>query len=150
MIKILVLVVFTSIVNLYGQDESIKNLFPGTWKMDFDKSEVYEEWEVLSDTELFGKSYSKKDEVQIISENLYLKKFADQWAYVAVPNGQNITLFTLIEYSPKKFVFENKDNDFPQKIIYEFHKDGKLTAAIEGDVNGELKRKEFSFILVEE
>jgi hypothetical protein len=150
MIKILVLVVFTSIVNLYGQDESIKNLFPGTWKMDFDKSEVYEEWEVLSETELFGKSYSKKDEVQIISENLYLKKFADQWTYVAVPNGQNITLFTLIEYSSKKFVFENKEHDFPQRIIYEFHKDGKLTAAIEGDVNGELKRKEFSFILVEE
>ena len=150
MIKILVLVILTSIVNLYAQDESIKNLFPGKWKIDFDKLEFFEEWEMLSETELVGKSYSIEDEVQIISEILYLKKFADQWAYVAVPNGQNITLFALIEYSPKKFVFENKEHDFPQRIIYEFHKDGKLTAAIEGDVDGELKRKEFSFISVEE
>jgi hypothetical protein len=150
MIKILVFVILTSTVNLYAQDESIKNLFPGKWKMDFDKSKVFEEWDMLSETELVGKSYSLEDEVQIIREKLYLKKFADQWAYVAVPNGQNIALFALIEYSPKKFVFENKEHDFPQRIIYEFHKDGKLTAAIEGDVNGKLKRKEFSFILVEE
>jgi hypothetical protein len=150
MIKILVLVVFTTVVNLYSQDESIKNLFPGKWKMEIENAEVYEEWEMLSETELVGKSYSIKDEVQSISENLYLKRFTDQWAYVAVPKGQNIALFALIVYSRKKFVFENKEHDFPQRIIYEFHKDGKLTAAIEGDVNGKLKRKEFSFILVEE
>ena len=89
-------------------------------------------------------------ELKIISENLFLKRFADQWAYVAVPKNQKIALFAIVEYSPKKITFENKEHDFPQRIIYEFHKCGKLTAAIEGNVNGKCKRTEFSFVLVEE
>lgn len=148
--KTYLIILISFSINLFAQDETIHKLFPGKWKMEIENAEVYEEWEMLSETELVGKSYNIKNEVQIISENLYFKKFADQWTYVAVPEGQSIALFALIEYSPKKFVFENKEHDFPQRIIYEFHKDGKLTAAIEGDVNGELKRKEFSFILVEE
>ena len=139
--KIFLIILFSISVNLFAQDDIILKLFPGKWKMDFDKAEVYEKWELVNETELAGKSYSIKDEVQIISENLYIKKFAGQWAYIAVPEGQNITLFALVEYSTKKFVFENKEHDFPQRIIYEFHKDGKLTAAIDGEVDGEIKRK---------
>ena len=145
----LLIIVFFSI-NLLAQDDFILNLFPGKWKMEINNMEVFEEWEMISETELVAKSYSIKNEEQIINENLYLKKFAGQWAYVAIPRDQNITLFALIEHTPKKFVFENKEHDFPDRIIYEFHKDGKLTAAIEGDVNGELKRREFSFILVDD
>lgn len=146
---VLLIILFTTL-NLFAQDDAIKKLFPGKWKMDIENAEVYEEWELLSENELAGKSYSVKDGIKIINENLYLKKFADQWAYVAVPKNQNIALFAIIEYSAKKITFENKEHDFPQKIIYEFHKGGKLTAAIEGNVNGEFRRTEFSFVLVEE
>ena len=146
---VLLIILFTTL-NLFAQDDAIKKLFPGKWKMDIENAEVYEEWELLSENELAGKSYSVKDGIKIINENLYLKKFADQWAYVAVPKNQNIALFAIIEYSPKKITFENKEHDFPQKIIYEFNKGGKLTAAIEGNVNGEFRRTEFSFVLVEE
>jgi hypothetical protein len=118
--------------------------------MEMEKLEIYEEWELLSETELVGKNYFIKDSLLTIGEKLYLKKFANQWAYVAIPKNQYITLFALVENTTKKFVFENKEHDFPQKIIYEFHKDGKLTTAIEGEENGEFKLKEFSFILVEE
>ena len=133
-----------------AQEDAIFKLFPGKWKMETDKSEFFEEWKVVEETELIGKSYSVDNGVYKISEILYLKKFGDQWAYVAVPESQNISLFALIEYTPKKFTFENNEHDFPQRIIYEFHKDGKMTAAIEGNVNGEFKRKEFSFRLAEE
>ena len=68
---------------------------------------------------------------------------------IAVPENQNITLFVLIEHSPKKFLFENKEHDFPQRISYEFHKDGRMTAAIEGNVKGEIKLREFSFKIVD-
>ncbi len=133
-----------------AQDESIEYLFPGKWKMETVKAEIYEEWTVVNETELIGKSYSVDNGVETINEILYLKKFGDQWAYVAVPRGQNIALFALVEYTPKKFIFENKEHDFPQRISYEFHIDGKLTAAIEGKVDGELKKINFSFLLVEE
>lgn len=146
MIKI-ILVLLPSII--FAQDMEIKNLFPGKWKMESNNA-VYEEWKIENETELTGKSYSIKNGIQDIDEVLFIKKFADSWAYVAVPEGQNITLFKLVKYSFNKFVFENEEHDFPQKIIYEFHDNGKLTASVEGKVDGILKRKEFSFISVTE
>jgi hypothetical protein len=144
----MILIVLFSI-NVFAQDDTIIKLFPGKWKMDVENSEVYEEWQLVNENELIGISYSIDDGVKNINENIYIKKFADQWAYVAVPINQNITLFALIEHSPKKFLFENKEHDFPQKISYEFHKDGTMTAEIEGDVSGETKRRKFSFKIVE-
>ncbi len=134
---------------IFPQDMEIKNSFPGKWKMESNNA-VYEEWKIENETELTGKSYSIKNGIRDIDEVLYIKKFADNWAYVAVPEGQNITLFRLVKYSFNKFVFENEEHDFPQRIIYEFHGDGKLTASVEGKVDGILKRKEFSFISVTE
>jgi hypothetical protein len=141
---------FVLSINLYSQDEEIQKLFPGKWKMDITSSEVYEEWEIKSEDELSGISYSIDEDKKSVSEYLYLKSFGGLWSYIAHPVDQSITLFALVEHTPKKFVFENKEHDFPQRIIYEFHKDGKLTAAIEGDINGVHKRKEFSFKLFEE
>lgn len=146
MIRI-ILVLLPSII--FSQDMEIKNSFPGKWKMESNNA-VYEEWKIENETELTGKSYSIKNGIQDIDEVLYIKKFADSWAYVAVPEGQNITLFKLVKYSFNKFVFENEEHDFPQRIIYEFNGNGKLTASVEGKVDGILKRKEFSFISVTE
>lgn len=134
---------------IFPQDMEIKNSFPGKWKMESNNA-VYEEWKIENETELTGKSYSIKNGIRDIDEVLYIKKFADNWAYVAVPEGQNITLFRLVKYSFNKFVFENEEHDFPQRIIYEFNGNGKLTASVEGKVDGILKRKEFSFISVTE
>ena len=144
---IIMLLIFTS--GLIAQDESIIKLFLGKWQMDTDKLEFFEEWELVNETELIGKSYSTEDGVKVISENIYLKKFADTWAYVALPVNQTITLFALTEYSESKFIFENEEHDFPQRVIYEFTADGKLNAAIEGMLDGELMRRDFSFIRVE-
>jgi hypothetical protein len=145
----LILLIFLITQFTFAQDDYILQLFPGKWLMETDRAEIFEEWIVSGETELTGKSFNIEAGDKYVSEILYLKKFGEQWAYVAVPEGQSITLFALVEYTPKKFIFENKEHDFPQRIIYEFHKDGKLTAAIEGTVNGENKRKEFSFRLVE-
>lgn len=148
--KILLAAILISITNIYAQDDSIIMLFPGLWKMEIENAEIYEEWQLVNKNELIGTSYSLENGIKIINENLWIKKFMDKWAYVAVTANEDITLFPLVEHSPKKLIFENKEHDFPQRIIYEFHKDGKLTAAIEGNVNGGLKRKEFSFILVDD
>jgi len=148
--KIVLAIALVSITNLYAQDDSISMLFPGLWKMEIENAEIYEEWHLINENELIGTSYSLENGIKIISENLWIKKFADQWAYIAMPGNQNITLFALIEHSPKKLLFENKEHDFPQRISYEFHKGGKMTAVVEGNVGLEIKRKEFSFHLVED
>ena len=148
LIKIFFLLVIASQFVL-SQDESIQNLFPGKWKMEIENAEVFEEWSVIDDSELIAKSFTIENADTSISEMIYLKKFSDDWAYVAIPENQSITLFSLVNFTNKKFTFENKEHDFPQRIIYEFHKDGKMTASIEGDVNGKFIRKEFSYRIVE-
>jgi hypothetical protein len=52
-------------------------------------------------------------------------------AYVAQPGGLPPTAFPLVEASGSRVVFANRDNDFPQRIIYERTGD-VLTARIEG------------------
>ena len=134
-------------INAKAQDNEISSLFPGKWKME--TAEVFEEWTLFFDTTLVGTSFSINDGKVNIDEQILLRKNESNWEYIAIPDNQNITRFMLIEHSPKKFIFENKEHDFPQRIIYEFHKDGKMTAAIEGNVNGEFKRKEFSYRIIE-
>ena len=135
---------------LKAQDQEISRLFPGKWKMQVENAEVFEEWTLFFDTTLVGTSFSINDGKVNIDEQILLRKNENNWEYIAIPDNQNITRFLLIEHSPKKFIFENKEHDFPQRIIYEFHKDGKMTAAIEGIVNGETKRREFSFTIIRE
>lgn len=145
-ISILLLLFFS---NILAQDDSITKLFSGKWKIISDKIEYYEEWELLSANEMVGIGFSIEEGDTVLSEQLYLKKFADQWAYVAQPVNQTITLFALSEYSENKFTFENKEHDYPQRIIYEFTADGKLNAATEGIIEGELMRRDFNFIRIE-
>lgn len=146
--KFVILSILCSYITCTAQDDSIKKMFPGKWKMDSEKSEIYEEWIIVSDNEFNATSYFIKDGDKFVGEQIYIKKFAEFWCYVAVPESQYPTLFTLTEYTGKKFIFENKEHDFPQRIIYEFSQGGKLSAAIEGEVEGEIKRKEFSFTRV--
>lgn len=136
-------------LNLFAQDESISKLFSGKWKMEIDNAEVFEEWMAVDSTELVGKGYSVEDGEVIESERIYLKKFADTWAYVAIPKNQAITLFALSDFTQNKFIFENGEHDFPQRIIYEFTPDGKLNASIEGIIDGELMKREFTFFRID-
>jgi hypothetical protein len=146
--KIIILLMLISI-SINPQDDSIIKLFPGEWKMNSDKIEYYEEWKIADEHELTGVGFNIEEEDTVLSEELYLKKFVEQWAYVAIPVNQTITLFALTEYSESKFIFENKEHDYPQRIIYEFTADGKLNAATEGMIDGELMRREFNFIRIE-
>ena len=136
--------------DLKAQDDEISRLFPGKWKMEIENAEVFEEWELLDENVLIGKNYTFGNGVNVLNESLFLQKIYNCWIYIAAPKVEEITLFPLVEYTPKKFIFENKKHDFPQRIVYEFHKDGKMTAAIEGNVNGETKRSEFSFTIIKD
>jgi hypothetical protein len=70
-------------------------------------------------------------------------------AYVAIPVNQTITLFALTSFLGNKFIFENDEHDFPQRVIYEFVSDTQLNARIEGMIEGELMSRDFTFIRTE-
>ena len=52
-------------------------------------------------------------------------------AYIAQPGGVAATAFPALEASASRVVFQNLDNDFPQRVIYQRTGD-VLTARIEG------------------
>ena len=121
------------------------NILKGKWKLDNDKFVLIEEWEKINDTTFTGLSYTLNGDKKNISEKLYLLKLNHHIVYIAQPGNNSPTLFTLVSSDSSRFVFENKEHDFPQKIIYHFITDSILNASIEGDESGATKRKEFNF-----
>jgi hypothetical protein len=53
--------------------------------------------------------------------------------YFASPGGNPATLFKMVESRGKRVVFENKQHDFPKRILYWLADDGRLHARVEGD-----------------
>jgi hypothetical protein len=53
--------------------------------------------------------------------------------YFASPRGRPAVPFQAIESKNRRVVFENKEHDFPKRIIYWAGDDGALHARIEGD-----------------
>jgi hypothetical protein len=144
--KELSLLLFLLSIFIQAQDkvEDI-NIISGKWKLKESNFTLYEDWEKTNDSTYIGLSYTLDKEEKNISERLYILKLNNHIVYIAQPGNNNPTLFTLISSEDNKFIFENKEHDFPQRITYHFTTDSTLTASIEGDVNGTLKRKEFSF-----
>jgi len=63
--------------------------------------------------------------------------------YIAQPNGVPPTEFVLTELGAKRAVFENPRHDSPQRIVYEFSAEGRLTASIGATKGGRPQRFEF-------
>lgn len=70
--------------------------------------------------------------------------------FVAAPSGQKEAAFQLLGLEENGVIFENREHDFPQRILYTRQTDGSVLAAIEGplDINDKRKRIEFSYVAV--
>jgi hypothetical protein len=65
--------------------------------------------------------------------------------YFASPRGRPAVPFKAIESKNKRVVFENKEHDFPKRIIYWASDDGSLRARIEGDPGDKEKAMEWTW-----
>ena len=52
--------------------------------------------------------------------------------YVSMPGGKAPTSFCAVEVGERRVVFENREHDFPQRILYWLDGEGRLHARIEG------------------
>lgn len=114
------------------------NWLVGKWQIQSDKTEMYEEWQ-RDGNRFKGESYSINNGGKKVSEILYLEKFADQWAYIALPIKQNITLFALYDTHYGVYTFVNYEHDFPQRIIYSPQDSETIDVTVEGEKNGAYK-----------
>ncbi len=145
--KLFIIALILSSLQVFAQYklEEIK-IIEGKWKLDADNIILFEEWKEVNETTFEGLSYTIENGEKKILERLHILKLYDYIVYVAQPGGNKPTLFTLISDENNNFIFENKEHDFPQRVIYHFTSKNILNARIEGEINGEIITEEYSFI----
>jgi hypothetical protein len=75
-------------------------------------------------------------------EFLRIESRPEGLVYLASPQGKPATPFRAIEVSGDRVVFENKEHDFPQRILY-WRAPGALHARIEGTIGGKAQSMEW-------
>lgn len=124
--------------------------FAGLWKMETKDGPLYEHWTKISDSLYSGKSFRIQQTDTLVLERVQLKYVNGKPCYAPTVANQNEgkeVQFPLKEISSdgKRFVFENPEHDFPQRIIYFFSSAGKLSARVEGEMNGKIAAENYSF-----
>jgi hypothetical protein len=123
----------------------------GLWKMDTQRGTIYEEWLVRGDDQLWGRSYKIKNNDTLVLENVILSLQGNDIFYTPVvhdQNNQQPVPFKLISCTNNRYVFENKEHDFPQRVIYELVSTTGLHARIEGSKNGKEMGSDFNYVRV--
>jgi hypothetical protein len=120
--------------------------FLGEWTSSTDEGRFYETWTRINDTVFSAYSYMTVNNDTVFSETISLELSGDEISYIVNASNQNdgnAVAFKLITVTPNEFIFENKEHDFPQRIIYSCPVTDALYARIEGTVNGVLREEEF-------
>ena len=146
-------ILFTSslISNAQNARKAFKQLseMEGLWKMTTAKGFIIEEWKKSNNIKMVGKSYMVKNTVDtVLLEEVLLHRIKKEIKYIPTVMDQNDRQpipFKLIENRDGKFVFENKEHDFPQRIIYNITDPKKLHVRIEGSKNGVFKFSDFNY-----
>jgi hypothetical protein len=116
----------------------------GCWDMTRNGRHVVEHWLEPEGGTLIGVSRTVAGGKTTEWEFVLIREGAHGLEYVAKPSGQAEATFTSTRVTATEAVFENPAHDFPKKIVY--RRDGdKLTAAIEGPMNGQTRRIEFPY-----
>lgn len=117
----------------------------GDWEFTANGRHVTEHWSKPEGGTLIGMSRTVRDGKTIAYEHLLIRPGKDgTLEYIAKPSNQPEAAFKLIRVDKLSAVFENKEHDFPQRIMYTLKGDA-LTAAIEGKANGQDRRIEFPY-----
>jgi hypothetical protein len=119
----------------------------GRWSNISSEGRFYETWTQSNDSVFTGTSFLIVDADTVFAEEITLKSDSNGIYYSPKVKGQNNEMavsFKLIS-SKGEWVFENKEHDFPNKIIYSNPAKDSLYARIEGNKNGQFRKEEFAF-----
>ncbi|MBK5285495.1 MAG: hypothetical protein JJE25_08820 [Bacteroidia bacterium] len=150
-IIITILIVFSFSCNRVSNRDDLKkienmNWLIGTWSNISDDGKLSEVWAKTSDTVFSGKSFKIFQDDTVFSERISLELLRGGLFYIPVVHNQNNGLpvaFKLISNSGAEFIFENKEHDFPQRIIYKNTGKDSLYASVEGNDDGTFRKEEF-------
>jgi hypothetical protein len=119
----------------------------GCWKIDTPERVVEEQWSAPRAGHMLGASRTVRGEKLVAHEFVLLRERGEQLAYEVQPSAQAATVFLSIRLEEASVVFENLQNDFPQRVAYE-RKGDQLLAWIEGPrpgQAGQIRRIEYPY-----
>lgn len=152
-LSIIFLLLIPVICKAQDVNKSFKDLYAlaGTWRMETSKGILYESWNVIDDSTLKSKSYKVTDNDTLALEQVELVKRNNAILYIpSVLENNNVpVIFTLVTLEKGGYTFENKEHDFPQRIIYTLPQNNTMHAWIEGDINGHFKKSDYNYIKVQ-
>jgi hypothetical protein len=107
----------------------------GQWKNTSEEGIIAENWSQPNDSTLIATSYYIKEEDTLHFENIILKETEGELVYETTIKGQNNDkpiLFPLLSETENELIFENLQNDYPQKIKYQRNSKSGITISVSG------------------
>ena len=118
------------------------NWLAGYWLNCDEGREVAEYWSDARGGALFNTTVNLRGE-RLSSERTMMATVEGRLSFVYEPTGPNV-VFPMISLEGQWAVFENPDNDFPQRVIYSREGD-VLTGRIEGTIDGQPQAMEWVY-----
>jgi hypothetical protein len=117
----------------------------GAWSGDKDGVAMEEVWTSPRGGALLGLHRDVKGGRLLSWEFLRIQATDAGTFYYASPRSAPETAFKLVETGDKRVVFENKEHDFPQRILYWVDAKGALHARVEGPQGGKTVAEEWTW-----
>jgi hypothetical protein len=108
----------------------------GSWAGEKDGVHSEEHWTTPEGGALVGMHKDVKGGRMSSFEFSRIVEEGGRLCYLASPGGAAPTSFCAVEMEANRVVFENRNHDFPQRILY-WREGDRIHARIEGPMNGE-------------
>ena len=118
------------------------NWVAGYWLSCEGGREVAEYWSDARGGILFNTTVNLNGD-RVTSERTQFATVEGRLSFIYEPTGAR-TVFPLVELEGRRAVFENPENDFPQRVIYSREGD-VLTGRIEGTIDGQAQSMEWTY-----
>ena len=116
----------------------------GCWSAEQGEAGSGEQWMAPAGDTMFGVSRTVENGKTVEFEFMQLRLNAEgKLVFIALPSGQKQTTFVATASSDDSITFENLQHDFPQRVIYRLHPDGRLIGRVEGMRSGVLRGLDF-------
>ena len=126
-------------------DVSTLSWLSGRWAGTRDGTESEELWTDARGGTLLGVHRDVRDGKTVGFEFFRIEAAPGGLTYFASPQGRPATPFRAVEATKRRAVFENKEHDFPTRVLYWLGEDGKLHARIEGVLDGRPAGEEWTW-----
>ncbi|HEY7922659.1 MAG TPA: DUF6265 family protein [Vicinamibacteria bacterium] len=115
----------------------------GRWEGESDGVSMEEQWTSVKGGALLGLHRDVKGDRMVSFEFQRIQATPEGTFYFASPLSRPPVPFALVESGERRVVFENKQHDFPQRILYWLDAQGALHARIEGPQAGKTASEEW-------